>query len=224
MADHRRIPENIRQRTGHAPRRIHGHSGQERLRRIDCRYQDKGHQAAELAPCQSPSTRRPLGTHLQRQGGASAPPLPGNYGITVTVDSIDIAVHSQTASLIYCMSPKFVLHTGGAFLSAADHASIRRLPDASSVRNPYRVRDRRPAGVSVNFPSCGITELEADSYVGTQKPAPQIHRCYLDDRSADGHIIVCTGGGSEHSFFAVVSVCRSMSHLRPNCSIRGFDQ
>jgi hypothetical protein len=23
---------------------------------------------------------------------------------------------------------------------------------------------------------------------------------YLDDRSADGHIIVCTGGGTEHSF------------------------
>ena len=23
---------------------------------------------------------------------------------------------------------------------------------------------------------------------------------YLDDRSPDGHIIVCTGGGSEHSF------------------------
>jgi hypothetical protein len=24
---------------------------------------------------------------------------------------------------------------------------------------------------------------------------------YLDDRSPDGHIIVCTGGESEHSFF-----------------------
>jgi hypothetical protein len=23
---------------------------------------------------------------------------------------------------------------------------------------------------------------------------------YLDDRSPEGHIIVCTGGGSEHSF------------------------
>jgi hypothetical protein len=23
---------------------------------------------------------------------------------------------------------------------------------------------------------------------------------YLDDRSADGHIIVCTGGGTDHSF------------------------
>jgi len=33
-----------------------------------------------------------------------------------------------------------------------------------------------------------------------RKPAPTNPPMYLDDRSADGHIIVCTGGGSEHSF------------------------
>jgi len=88
----------------------------------------------------------------------------------VTVDSIDIAVHSQTASLIYCSVTEFVLHTRGAFLvRPLNHASIRRLPDASSVRIRTEFAIGGPLALSVNFPSCGITDWEADSYVGTQK-------------------------------------------------------
>lgn len=34
-----------------------------------------------------------------------------------------------------------------------------------------------------------------------RKPALTKSAMYLDDRSPDGHNIVCTGSGSEHSFF-----------------------
>jgi hypothetical protein len=44
---------------------------------------------------------------------------------------------------------------------------------------------------------------------------------YLDNRSADGHILVCTGGGTEHSFLRRrLGLSDRMSHLRSNSSVR----
>jgi hypothetical protein len=45
-----------------------------------------------------------------------------------------------------------------------------------------------------------VTNWEADNMSELRKLATANPPMYLDDRSPDGHIVVCKGDGTEHSF------------------------